>query len=135
MPGEAEAVRIVGQLIAAFNRRDRSGVADLLADDVTVCGIPLAPAVGKKAAMVLLEPFLHAEEIDWEVLNMAANGSTVFNERIDRFRFAGRPWTEVRAAGVFEITADGLIAAWRDYFDLAELERAMGPDPKESALP
>ncbi len=125
MSGEAEPVGVVGQLVAAFNRRDRKGVAELLADDVTVWGIPLAPAVGKAAAMGLLNPFLDAEEIDWQVLNMAAIGSTVFNERIDRFRFAGRDWTAVRATGVFEIADNGLIVTWRDYFDLAELQRAL----------
>ena len=122
---EAAAIRVVEQLVAAFNRRDRDAVADLLDDDATVTGIPLYPAVGKLAAMALLEPFLDAEEIDWQVLAIAARGRTVFTERIDRFRFAGQGWTTVRAVGVFEIGANGKIAAWRDYFDLAELQRAM----------
>jgi limonene-1,2-epoxide hydrolase len=122
---ELAAVRIVEALVAAFNRRDRGAVADLLADDAIVVGIPLDPAVGKPAAMALLEPFLAAEEIDWLVEGLAANGRTVFTERIDRFRFAGQGWTAVRAAGVFEVDAKGKIAAWRDYFDLAELQRAM----------
>lgn len=124
-PAEAQ----VEALVAAFNRRDRDAVAALLADDVVCVGIPLdAPAIGKAATMALLEPFLAAEAIDWRILAMAANGPVVFTERLDRFRFAGRDWTEVRAAGVFEIDADGRIAAWRDYFDLGELQRAMGRD-------
>lgn len=123
--GEGAAVRVVEQLVAAFNRRDRDAVAALLAEDATVVGIPLEPALGKAGAMALLEPFLAADEIDWQVTALAANGRTVFTERVDRFRFAGRGWTAVRAAGVFEIDDKGRIAAWRDYFDLAELERAM----------
>ncbi len=119
------AIKVVEQLIAAFNRRDCDAVADLLDDDVICAGMPLDPAEGKAAAMDLLSPFLSAEQIDWEVLAIAAKGRTVFTERIDRFRFAGREWTAVRAAGVFEIATDGKIVAWRDYFDLAELQRAM----------
>ncbi len=122
---EARAVAAVEALVAAFNRRDRVAIADLLADEVVCVGIPLDPAVGKAAAMDLLAPFLAAEAIDWRILAIAANGNQVLTERNDRFRFAGRDWTAVRAAGVFEIDGDGRIAAWRDYFDLAELERAM----------
>lgn len=120
-----EPVLVVEALVAAFNRRDHTGVAALLADDVVCHGIPLEPAVGKAAAMALLEPFLAAEEIDWRIDAIAANGPLVLTERTDRFRFAGQDWTAVRAAGVFQIDADGRIAAWRDYFDLAELARAM----------
>lgn len=123
--GGHDAVLVVEALIAAFNRRDRAAVAALLADDVVCTGIPLDPAVGIVATMALLDPFLCAEEIDWQVLGIAAAGRTVFTERLDRFRFAGKGWTAVRAAGVFEISADGRIAAWRDYFDLAELQRAL----------
>jgi len=115
----------VGALVAAFNRRDRAAVAALLDDDVVCVSIPLEPAHGKAAAMVLLEPFLAAEALDWKILHRAASGRIIFTERRDRFRFAGQDWTEVRAVGVFEIGGNGLIAAWRDYFDLGELQRAM----------
>lgn len=122
---EADAIAAVEGVIAAFNRRDAAAIADLLADDVICAGIPLEPASGKTATMALLAPFLAAEEIDWQLLAIAANGRMVFTERNDRFRFAGQGWTTVRAAGIFEIGGDGRVSAWRDYFDLGELERAM----------
>jgi limonene-1,2-epoxide hydrolase len=118
-------IATVEALVAAFNRRDREGVAALLHDDIVCTGIPLEPARGKAATMELLAPFLAAEAVDWQITAIAVNGATVFTERIDRFLFAGQDWTAVRAAGVFEIADDGRIAAWRDYFDLAELQRAM----------
>lgn len=120
-----DPVAVVEALVAAFNRRDTAAIADLLAEDVVCAGIPLEPAHGRAATMDMLAPFLAAEEIDWRMLAIAANGPVVFTERDDRFRFAGQDWTSVRAAGIFEIDDDGRIAAWRDYFDLAELERAM----------
>lgn len=116
---------MVAALVAGFNRRDAAAISDLLADDVICWGVPLEPAVGKAATMDLLAPFLAAEEIDWQLLASAASGRTVFTERNDRFRFAGRGWTAVRAAGIFEVGEDGRISAWRDYFDVGELERAM----------
>jgi len=123
--GEQQAIAVVQALVAAFNRSDGAAVADLLADDVVCAGIPLEPAYGREATMAMLAPFLAAEAIDWRILAIAANGKMVFTERDDRFRFAGQDWTSVRAAGIFEIDGYGRIAAWRDYFDLAELERAM----------
>ena len=121
----SDPVAVVETLVAAFNRRDTSAIADLLADDIVCAGIPLDPAHGRAATMDMLAPFLAAEAVDWRILAIAANGQTVFTERDDRFLFAGQDWTSVRAAGVFEIDSDGRIAAWRDYFDLAELERAL----------
>lgn len=116
---------VVEALIDAFNRRDPAAVAALLQDDVVCIGIPLPPGRGKAATLDLLAPFLAAEVIDWQLHASAVNGRTVFTERTDRFRFEGAGWTQVRAAGVFEIGEDGRIAAWRDYFDMAELLAAM----------
>jgi len=120
-----DPVAVVEALVAAFNRRDTRAIAELLAADIVCAGIPLEPAHGRAATMDMLAPFLAAEAIDWRILAIAANGPVVFTEREDRFRFADKDWTSVRAAGVFDIDGDGRIAAWRDYFDLAELERAM----------
>ncbi|UVO51036.1 nuclear transport factor 2 family protein [Sphingomonas sp. SUN019] len=122
-----DPARIVENLVAAFNRRDRAAVYAALHDDILCVGIPLPPAHGKAAATVLLDPFFDAEEIDWRIVAIAASGPIVLTERIDRFRFAGRDWTEVRAAGVFHIANDGRIIAWRDYFDMAELVAALPP--------
>ena len=59
-----------------------------------------------------------AEEIEWVVHAVAENDETgvVMNERTDRFKIGGK-WVEARVMGVFELR-DGLICAWRDYFDM-----------------
>ena len=113
--------------IAAWNRRDRDAIVTALHEDVICAGIPLPPACGREATMALLDPFLQAQDIDWQILGIAAAGNTIMTERLDRFRFSGMDWTEVRAAGIFELDANGRIIAWRDYFDLAELVAAL-PD-------
>lgn len=122
---DADPMLVVEALIDAFNRRDRGALAALLHDDVICAGIPMPPAFGKAAALDLLAPFLAAEAIDWQLHAIAVSGSTVFTERTDRFRFHGADWTQVRAAGIFEIAQDGRISGWRDYFDMAELLAAL----------
>lgn len=121
----ASPAEVVKTLVAAFNRRDGAGVAELLHDDVVCHGIPLEPAHGRAAAMAMLAPFLAAEAIDWQILALAVADRVVLTERIDRFRFVGQGWTTVRAAGIFELAEDGRVIAWRDYFDMQELIAAM----------
>lgn len=127
MPDERspDLIALTHAFIAAWNRRDEAAIAAALHDDVICTGIPLPPFHGRAATMEFLEAFLQAEEIDWEIVAIAANGNIVMTERIDRFRFAGQDWTAVRAAGIFEFHPDNRIIAWRDYFDIAELTAAL----------
>ena len=46
----ADPVAVVEALVAAFNRRDATAIAGLLAHDVVCAGIPLEPAHGRAAA-------------------------------------------------------------------------------------
>ena len=55
------------------------------------------------------------------ISHVAVNGPTVFIERLDRHHYPGG-WAELPVVGVLEVH-DGLITAWRDYFDLATLQR------------
>ena len=59
---------------------------------------------------------------DWEIKNIAASGDVVLTERVDKF--IGAKSISLQVMGVFEIK-DGKIAAWRDYFDLAEWTKQM----------
>ncbi|WP_221793001.1 limonene-1,2-epoxide hydrolase family protein [Aquisediminimonas sediminicola] len=120
-----QAISIVRDFIAAWNRKDRDAIIKLMHPDIICHGIPLDPAKGVVAAMALLDGFLVAEEIDWSLEHIAAQGTVVLTERVDRFRFKDADWTAVRAMGVFEIGTDGLIHLWRDYFDKEELLRAL----------
>jgi limonene-1,2-epoxide hydrolase len=52
------------------------------------------------------------------VLRQHEIGGLVVNERLDRFRL-DEGWLDLPVAGFFEVTADGLISRWRDYFDMS----------------
>ncbi|MFD8000404.1 limonene-1,2-epoxide hydrolase family protein [Streptomyces mirabilis] len=60
----------------------------------------------------------------WEIHRQIASGGVVMNERTDTLHSWGRA-TPVRVMGVFEVS-DGPITGWRDYFDMAEVNRALG---------
>lgn len=113
---------IVSSMITAFNRRDIDGIMEFFTEDSVYHNLPMKPVTGLRAIRELIEYFVNpAQELDWEILNIAATGSLVFAERADRFVIDGKK-IELPVVGVFEIYEDK-ISAWRDYFDMATWQR------------
>ena len=106
----------VTEFIAAFNRMDISGACAMLAEDVVYHNIPMEPIHGRQAAEAFLSGMPGLSSIDWEVLNSAASGDTVLNERVDRFRFEDGRSMDIQVMGVFKVVNDQIVE-WRDYFD------------------
>ena len=103
----------------AWSRRDVDELLSFFTPDATYHNIPIDPAVGTDAIRNMLNLFVPASsEISFEIVQIATNGDVVHTERIDRFKMGERD-VALPVAGVFELT-DGKIAAWRDYFDMAE---------------
>ena len=116
---------VVGAFIAAIEAQDIDAAIDLLADDISYENMPVSPIAGKDAVRATLEGFLGvASRIEWPVTRQMTSGSTVVNERLDRFQI-GDGWLELPVAGVFEVDSDGRICLWRDYFDMASYTRQL----------
>ena len=97
--------------------KDVNAATTLLTSDISYENMPIDPVVGRDAVRQVLEGFLgSAGEVEWKVLSEWEVGSTVINERLDRFHIGGG-WLELPVAGFFQVT-DGLITLWRDYFDM-----------------
>ena len=87
--------------------------------DAVYHNIPMQPVKGRDAIRQVLTGLTsRLQSKGWEVRHQAVDGNVVLNERVDRFGH-GDKVIELRVMGVFEVR-DGKIAAWRDYFDLAE---------------
>jgi limonene-1,2-epoxide hydrolase len=85
----------------------------------------MEPVVGRTAIRDDFARFLPKfDVIQWEIRHQIASGNLVMNERSDTFSIGGRAIT-FRVMGVFKVTG-GLITAWRDYFDSAELPSVLG---------
>lgn len=109
---------VVDQFIRAIEARDVDAALALLADDISYENMPIDPIVGKDATGAVLRSFLDpATDVEWPVSRQHAVGNLVVNERVDRFRI-GDGWLELPVAGFFEISDEGLIRRWRDYFDM-----------------
>lgn len=62
------------------------------------------------------------------IIHMVSSDSQVVTERLDTFVRDGKPVRHALMA-MFELDADGLITAWREYFDTYDLSRQTGADP------
>lgn len=123
---ERSAEQLVQDFCAAWSRLDLDELMAFFAPDAVYHNMPGPPLEGREAVREGIERFLAGwDETLWEVVNIAAAGNVVFAERVDRTRADGRS-VDLPVTGVFEVR-DGLIAAWRDYFDLATYQRAMNP--------
>ena len=118
-------VKIVEEFVAAFKEQDVEAIMSFFTEDAVYHNMPGEPATGIEAVRALIESYVPtATSIDWEILAIAETGSTVLTERVDRFVFGSTP-VAVPVMGAFEIR-DGKISAWRDYFDLASMNRQLG---------
>ena len=120
-----DAKQTVLDFIAAWNARDLNRIADGLAEDVIYHNIPVNPLRGREAVRAAVGPLVGScSSIDWEVHHIAGGeGGVVLTERTDRFIREGKALS-IRVMGTFEVR-DGMIVAWRDYFDMAEWQRQL----------
>ena len=106
---------------AIWPERNVDKLLDYFTDEAVYHNMPMEPVTGKNGIREILNMFIPAQDVEAEILRIAARGDVVFTERIDRMTMAGKK-VVLPCAGVFEIR-DGKIAAWRDYFDLATWQR------------
>lgn len=111
----------VDAFIAAICAADLEHALTMVSDDVVYDNVPIGAVEGPEGIRQALGGFLaDATGVDWVVHRQVAGGTTVMNERTDRFEIAGT-WHEIPVMGVFEVV-DGRITLWRDYFDMSPLQ-------------
>ena len=122
-----EAERVVRDLCATFAQHDAEAFRPFFTDDVIYHNMPMDPAVGIDAAVAFIEGFFAmCDSMVIETLHLAVRGNVVLTERVDTFTM-GRKVAPLPVMGTFEVR-DGKIAAWRDYFDLAQIIAMLSGD-------
>jgi limonene-1,2-epoxide hydrolase len=109
--------RLVRDFIAAWERRDSDFIIGCFTDDAVYYSMPLSPIEGKEAIAAWVRGFADVPPGRLEIHNQVASDDIVMNERTDRIVLNGQSVT-LPIAGVFEME-QGLIRAWREYFDIA----------------
>ena len=122
----SEAERVVRDMCAAFEKHDAEALRPFFTDDVVYHNIPMDPAVGIDDAIAFLHGFFGmCESLVIENLHVAVADNIVLTERIDTITVGDRVGP-LPVMGTFEIR-DGLICAWRDYFDMGQVTAMLTP--------
>ena len=124
---DADPQKIVEQFCAAWGTGDIDVILDFFTPDALYHNIPMEPVTGVDQIRALITGFMAGvDKIEFRVKHQAANGNVVMNERVDAF-ITDAKTIELPVMGVFEVTDDGHISAWRDYFDLNQFMSQMAP--------
>jgi limonene-1,2-epoxide hydrolase len=114
----------VNAFIRALEANDLDTACAMVSSDCEYDNVPMIKVFGPDGVQGVLGPmFANCSEIEWVVHREAQSGTTVFNERLDRFKMP-HGWVELPVNGVWEVV-DGKITLWRDYFDAASYLKQM----------
>jgi limonene-1,2-epoxide hydrolase len=112
------AEKVVSDFCTAWTRLNAEEIMSFFTDDAVYHNIPMPPAKGKDVIRKTITGLLKGTvSCKFDILHTATAGNIVMNERVDSFEANGKH-VSLPVMGVFEITNDGKIKAWRDYFDL-----------------
>jgi limonene-1,2-epoxide hydrolase len=124
---------VVREFCAAFGGKDLPTIERLLDDKAVYHNVGMEPSVGKEASLAAIKGFFDmCESLEFKVWHLAADGDTVLTERTDVLTVNGVA-APVPVMGAIQVR-DGLIVAWRDYFDMALTGRLMAGEPVEGSL-
>ena len=113
--------QVVRQFCAAWGQGDVDAIVESFTQDAVYHNIPMEPCTGKDAIRAFVSGFLRgaASGVRFEIRHQLVQGRLVMNERVDTIVMGGRT-IDLPVCGVFELTPEGKISSWRDYFDMAQ---------------
>ena len=119
-------LEIVERFLSLINRDQLDEARNLLAEDVFYHNIPMEPIIGRNAWRASSREFGMGTRLrtNWKTVAIAASGDTVLTERVDEFSTADGGRMSIPLMGSFRVR-NGLIAEWRDYFDMKDFERQL----------
>jgi limonene-1,2-epoxide hydrolase len=120
-----EKIATVERMIQAWNAKDWERVYEMFAPDGVLHSMMIQPVVGREAIKARLSALVaDIDRIELRVRHIGVIDGVVFVERLDDFEYRGKHG-EVPVVGVIEVE-NGLVKVWREYYDRAQLLRAMG---------
>lgn len=123
-------IEVVRRFCAAWSDgMEANDLAAFFTDDAVYHNIPLAPITGRANIANNIATFIRPgppaiENIEFRVINIAADGPVVMTERVDVFKLPDKSF-ELQVMGTFEVS-EGKIKGWRDYFDMNQFTRQIG---------
>ncbi len=125
MPTTAELVRdFIDTFISCWPRGDVTRLGSFFSEDAVYHNGPLEPVRGRPAIEATFAEFMTmGGHVGVDIVHMLADGPIVMTERVDHF-IGDELTISLPMMGVMEVH-DGVITAWRDYFDLSQFTAQM----------
>ena len=128
----AEQEKLIVEFLAAWGdgetlRPDVETIAAALAEDaVWHLWMPDGPVVRGRQAIVndIERQLKFATHMKCGLLKISSTDTVVMTERLDTFR-SGDIVVKHSLCAVYELDAQGKIAAWREFFDVRDVERQL----------
>ena len=129
--GLSSAGAVVQEFMAAsilvWSLGDATTLAAFFSEDAEYRNGPLPLVRGRDLIVTSLTEMMSiGGEVDVDLIHMVVDGPIVMTERVDYVKF-GEKTAGLRIAGVFEVH-NGVITAWRDYFDATEFSSQLSAD-------
>src|SRR5271154_5497050 len=120
MPTPAETVLdFMAAFIEDWPSGDAARLGSFFAEDAVYHNMPMEPVQGRAVIEATFAEFMSmGGRVGVDVAHMVADDSIVMTERADHF-FRDGTTVSLPIVGVIEVH-DGVITAWRDYFDLTQ---------------
>ena len=118
--------KVVRDFCETVRQVDLKALLAFFTEDAVYHNIPVDPVQGHAEIEATLAQFMSpGGEASFELKAIATSGNTVLTERVDVLTMGGKR-IEIAVMGTFEVTSDGKISAWRDYFDMQQVMSQLG---------
>lgn len=119
--------QVVRAFCANVSDRDHATIAPLLATDIEFMNVGLEIYRGRDAVLAHFGPAgvwdMFPDTFDFRIRHLAVSGNKVLTERVDVVGVNGHD-APLPLMGIFEVV-DGKISRWRDYADMAMVQRLL----------
>lgn len=115
------------------SRPDVEKILSMMSEDaVWQLWVPGGPIIKGKEALrkEILQQMSYATNNKCNITHILSSDNIVMTERSDDAMLHGKPCPHHMVA-VYELDQDGLICAWREYLDTADLAKKVGISPEE----
>ncbi len=114
----------VTRFLEAAQNGDTEFAESVLDENLVYQNVGLPTIHGRRAALKVFEPFKRPGfAFEVQIHRTTTSGNTVMNERHDAI-VLGPLRLQFWVCGVFEISDQGTITLWRDYFDMFDMFKA-----------
>ena len=122
-------VQVVRTFLRGWDERDVDLCMSQCTDDMVYWNKPLPPLQGADVRTMIASIFEPAKRVEFILLNVFGHGNKVITERRDQWDWDGSgTWQLVLpVCGMFELTDDGKIYEWREYYDNEHWAKYGGP--------